>query len=185
MPRRRYEPGVVTTLVAGIDAGATSMTITSATRWPTGAGNPFWVTIDPGTASEERVLCTSVVGQVVTISQRGADGTTATSHAAGATLWPSWSATDANEANEHLNVSTPVHSISNITNLQTALDGKAATTHNHDSAYAPVSHTHAFVSQTNGTVTTASTSSTVVRNITVSTSTPSGGADGDVWLRFT
>jgi hypothetical protein len=41
-----------------------------------------------------------------------------------------------------------------------------------------------LVSQTNGTVTTASTSSTVVRNITVSTSAPSGGIDGNVWLRY-
>lgn len=42
-----------------------------------------------------------------------------------------------------------------------------------------------FVSQTDGTVTTASTSSTVVRNITLSTSDPSGGSDGDVWLKYT
>jgi hypothetical protein len=42
-----------------------------------------------------------------------------------------------------------------------------------------------LVSQTNGTVTTAATSSTVVRNITLSTSTPSGGIDGDVWLQYT
>jgi hypothetical protein len=41
------------------------------------------------------------------------------------------------------------------------------------------------VSKTNGTVTTANTSSTVVRNITLSTSTPSGGIDGDVWLQYT
>jgi hypothetical protein len=42
-----------------------------------------------------------------------------------------------------------------------------------------------YVSQTNGTVTTASTSSAVVRNIHVSTSTPTGGSDGDVWLKYT
>lgn len=40
------------------------------------------------------------------------------------------------------------------------------------------------VSQTNGTVTTASTSSGVVRNIFTSTSNPSGGMDGDVWLVY-
>jgi hypothetical protein len=43
----------------------------------------------------------------------------------------------------------------------------------------------ALVSKTNGTVTTASTSSTVVRNITLSTGDPSGGADGDVWMKYT
>lgn len=41
------------------------------------------------------------------------------------------------------------------------------------------------VDEVNGAVTTASTSSTVVRNITLSTSAPSGGSDGDVWLVYT
>ena len=41
------------------------------------------------------------------------------------------------------------------------------------------------ISRTNGTVTAASTSSTVVRNITLSTADPSGGIDGDVWLKYT
>jgi hypothetical protein len=44
--------------------------------------------------------------------------------------------------------------------------------------------TSTYVSQTNGTVTTASSSSTVVRNITTSTSVPSGGSDGDIWMRY-
>ena len=42
-----------------------------------------------------------------------------------------------------------------------------------------------LVSETNGAVTTAATGSTVVRNITLSTSTPTGGSDGDVWLVYT
>ena len=41
------------------------------------------------------------------------------------------------------------------------------------------------VEKTNGTVTTAATGSTVVRNITLSTSDPSGGSDGEVWLKYT
>ena len=41
------------------------------------------------------------------------------------------------------------------------------------------------VDETNGAVTTASVASTVVRNITLSTSAPSGGSDGDVWLVYT
>jgi hypothetical protein len=41
-----------------------------------------------------------------------------------------------------------------------------------------------YVNQTNGTVTTASTASGVVRNIYVSTTAPSGGIDGDVWLVY-
>lgn len=41
------------------------------------------------------------------------------------------------------------------------------------------------VSQTNGVVTTAAVGSVVVRNIAISTATPSGGSDGDVWLQYT
>jgi len=41
------------------------------------------------------------------------------------------------------------------------------------------------VSQTNGVVTTATVGSAVVRNISISTATPSGGSDGDVWLQYT
>jgi len=49
--------------------------------------------------------------------------------------------------------------------IQTQLDGK--------------------VSKTNGQVTTAAAGSGVVRNIYLSTSSPSGGSDGDVWLVYT
>jgi hypothetical protein len=48
--------------------------------------------------------------------------------------------------------------------IQTQLDGK--------------------VDEVNGAVTTAATGSTVVRNITLSTSAPTGGMDGDVWLVY-
>jgi hypothetical protein len=40
------------------------------------------------------------------------------------------------------------------------------------------------VSQTNGTVTTAANGSGVVRNVWTSTSAPSGGADGDIWIQY-
>jgi hypothetical protein len=40
------------------------------------------------------------------------------------------------------------------------------------------------VAETNGAVTTAATGSNVVRNITLSTSAPSSGSDGDVWLVY-
>ena len=47
-----------------------------------------------------------------------------------------------------------------------------------------VSKLSGVVSQTNGKVTTASNSDSVVRNITVSTSQPTGGSDGQVWLVY-
>ena len=47
-----------------------------------------------------------------------------------------------------------------------------------------VSKLSGVVSKTNGKVTTAATTDSVVRNISVSTSQPSGGMDGDVWLVY-
>ena len=48
-----------------------------------------------------------------------------------------------------------------------------------------VADTHTqYVKKVNGAVTTASTSSGVVRNIYTSTSNPTGGIDGDVWLKY-
>jgi hypothetical protein len=55
--------------------------------------------------------------------------------------------------------------ISEVTGLQTALDG--------------------LVSRTNGSVTTAAVDQNVVRNVTLSTSDPTGGSNGDVWLKYT
>ena len=69
------------------------------------------------------------------------------------------------------------------TTVTDALAGKAATSHTHTSSQI-TDLTSNVVSRTNGTVSTASTGSTVVRNITLSTSAPSGGTDGDVWLVY-
>jgi len=43
---------------------------------------------------------------------------------------------------------------------------------------------NARVNTVNGAVTTAATNQTVVRNITLSTSDPSGGSDGQIWLKY-
>lgn len=48
-----------------------------------------------------------------------------------------------------------------------------------------VADTHTqYLKKVDSSVTTASTSSGVVRNIFASTSNPSGGIDGDVWLKY-
>lgn len=43
---------------------------------------------------------------------------------------------------------------------------------------------NAKLDKVNGAVTTADTSLSVVRNISVSTSTPTGGSDGDIWFVY-
>ena len=66
---------------------------------------------------------------------------------------------------------------------QTGNSGKYLTTDGEDASWATVD-VSGKVSQTNGTVTTATPSSAVVRNITLSLSQPSGGMDGDVWMVY-
>jgi microcystin-dependent protein len=118
MARREYMAGKPTTLSADFSIGGASFTVAAAGNdWPDGAeGYNFWVTIDGGTPQEERVLCSSRAGTTITVAAggRGADGTTESNHSQGATVWPSWSATDADEANAHIN------SVSNVHGLATA-----------------------------------------------------------------
>lgn len=69
-----------------------------------------------------------------------------------------------------------------VTRLAIGTSGKVLTSNGTTATW--VTPTSTYVSQTNGTVTTASTSSGVVRNIYTSTSAPSGGIDGDIWVVY-
>lgn len=116
MTRREYTAGLPTTLASAFNVGSPDFTVTAATNWPTSNDYDFFVTIDGGTPQEERVLCSGRSGTVITVattpsSGRGKDNTGEKNHAAGATVWPSWSAQDADEANAHINAASGVHSI--------------------------------------------------------------------------
>jgi microcystin-dependent protein len=133
MARREYTSGRPTTLASPFAIGAGTFTIAddgSEVTWPTGADHPFWVTIDAGTAQEERVLCSGRSVRVVTVASggRGQDGTSESNHSAGATVWPSWSATDADESNEHINLTTGVHGYSATAAEINILDGATLST---------------------------------------------------------
>ena len=89
------------TLTNSITAGDTTALLTgTVTEWNDTAGGPFFMVIDPGLVTEEKVLVGSRTGSSLSSMTRGVDGTTAASHAAGATCYPVFTATDANEANE-------------------------------------------------------------------------------------
>lgn len=75
-----------TTLASGINDSDTALTLTSGTGYPTGASYPFVLTIDPGTASEEKLLCSARAGAAVTVTTRGYDSTTAVAHSSGAAI---------------------------------------------------------------------------------------------------
>ena len=96
--RRAYQGGAVaTTITSPLAEDGTGANISSDTGWPT--NDPFYVVIDPGTSSEEKMLVTRS-GTSLTLTTRGADNTTAKAHSAGAAIYPVFTAVDANEANE-------------------------------------------------------------------------------------
>src|SRR3990167_1895457 len=98
--RHEIKGGVpATTLNGGVNSSATSVTITSATSWPTGSPGPFQVTFDRGLSTEEDAEVTSRSGNVLTVAAREINGTTAAAHADGSTIEVTWGKRGADEAN--------------------------------------------------------------------------------------
>lgn len=96
--RRQYKGAAAqTTITNALASGDTSATLAATTGWPSTAGVPFYVVISPGTASEEKCSAT-ISGSVLTLT-RAQDDTTAQTHASGATIYPVFSADEADEAN--------------------------------------------------------------------------------------
>jgi hypothetical protein len=75
--------------------------------------------------------------------------------------------------------SSHTHTIANVTSLQTTLNGKSNTSHTHDSRYYTESE---IDTKLNGKQ--DSLDSDRRRKITISTSNPSGGSNGDIWLKY-
>jgi len=97
--RREYKGGAAsTTLNGAFAAGATTLTITANTGWPT--TGPFYAVVDPGTASEEKIYVGSISSTSLSSITRGVDGTSNVAHSDGATIYPVFTAIDADEANQ-------------------------------------------------------------------------------------
>jgi hypothetical protein len=113
--RRAYKGAPVSNALggSGLAANATSITLaTEMSGWST-SGTPFFVVVDPGTAKEEKICVIyssttslTVVDPAVTsawsasVNGRGVDDTTDRAHDVGATIYPVFTATEANQANE-------------------------------------------------------------------------------------
>lgn len=99
-PRYEHAGGaIVAALASGISSGDTSLALVAATNWPTGGTGPFWIVIDPGTSSEEKILVTSRSTTTLSGLTRGADGTSAASHATGAVVEHIFAAAEADDDN--------------------------------------------------------------------------------------
>jgi len=115
--RRSYKGAPVSNSVLGsLTATATSIALSSPmSGWATGSA-PFFVVIDPGTTKEEKVCVVYASAEVLTVvdplttggsgwttpseNGRGVDDTTPKAHDPGATVYPVFTATEANQANE-------------------------------------------------------------------------------------
>ena len=96
--RRQYKGAAAqTTTTNALSVSDTSVTLTATTGWPSTAAVPFVVVIDPGSSSEEKCSAT-ISGSTLTLV-RAQDDTTAATHTSGATIYPVFSADEADEAN--------------------------------------------------------------------------------------
>jgi hypothetical protein len=103
MPFTRIEHSgnaIPTTLAADITSGATSLALALSTGWPTGSVGPFYLTVNAGGATEEKILAGTRSGVTLSSLTRGADGTSAAAHSAGEPVVHGWTATEADEANQ-------------------------------------------------------------------------------------
>ena len=118
--RRSYagnaKPAILTAILNGSTA-ALVIECDDLSNYPTGSAGPFFVVVDRGQVTEEKILCESRVGNILNVydtglaNGRGADQTTVTPHQIGAELEHIFTATDADEANLHVNSASNVHSV--------------------------------------------------------------------------
>lgn len=84
MERREFSGAVEeTSLTSSISDTDLSITVDDGSSYPDGSVNPFVIVINKGMLTEEKVLCSSRVANVISASQRGYDGTSASAHSAG------------------------------------------------------------------------------------------------------
>jgi hypothetical protein len=96
--RRQYKGAAAsTTTTINLAPADVSVNIAANTGWPAGA-TPFYVVLSPGTSAEEKCLAT-ISGTSLTLT-RAQDDTSAQTHPSGSTIYPVFTADDADEANE-------------------------------------------------------------------------------------
>jgi len=119
--RRSYEGAApAAQLTTDLAASTAALTIfcTDLTNWPTGVnGFPFFIVINRGKVNEEKILCASRTGNVLTVydvgldNGRANDDTSISAHVANSVVEHIFTATDADEANAHVNADSGVHGL--------------------------------------------------------------------------
>jgi hypothetical protein len=111
--RREYKGAAQSSvLTQALGASTADLTITcnNLSNWPTGTSSrPFYVVIDRNKSNEEKILCSSRSGNTLTVyssglvNGRAADGTSISAHTINSIIEHVFTATDADEANAHVN----------------------------------------------------------------------------------
>jgi len=97
--RRVYKGAAIpTTITTSMSDNADAISVAAATGWPT--VGPFYAVIDPGLSTEEKIYVGAITGTSLSSITRGVDDTSGVSHASGASIYPVFTATDADEANQ-------------------------------------------------------------------------------------
>jgi microcystin-dependent protein len=94
-----------TALTGAITALDTTLAITVGTGTNYPSSDSFYVVVDLGLSTEEKILCSAQAANTLTVATggRGADGTAATAHAVGASVKHVIAAVDLSEANRAVN----------------------------------------------------------------------------------
>ena len=119
--------------IASWNASSTTP-LTSTTR--------ITVAIDYGLATEEKVLAYYVDSTHINITARGVDGTTAQTHGAGAFFIPVWSATEAQEAQNAVQVLKPILTNTGGATNTTVIGVDATPAVGTAQIVAPIDHVH-------------------------------------------
>jgi hypothetical protein len=110
--RREYAgTAAAARLTADIGTGIVPIPCDDLAGWPTGGVGPFFVVIGRGTPSEEKLLIASRSTNTLTVSARGVDGSAAVAHGLDDVIEHVFTATEADEANDHIMSSTDVHGV--------------------------------------------------------------------------
>ena len=199
----RYEHkggAVITTTTTEVGPADLTIPITDFSGWPDGTIGPFWVTMNKGKNIEEKILCASRSGSVLQVwtdassNGRAKDNTVARTHPVNSTIEHTWTATEADEANAHLNASGGAHGYPPAGNLVTLTGAQQVHDKNMigmtagDPVMSGGTHTAALeLSANKASVIGAQTLAEFrLRNITLSAAdpTPADGSDGDVWIKY-
>ena len=170
-----------TTLASGVSSSTTSISVTSATSFPTlGSGDYFYASIGIGSASEV-VKVTSISGTTFT-AVRGQDSTTAISHSSGAEIALRVVAAtledlrDATDNYTTYSVQDGELSENNFTNADhSKLDGIATNANNYSH---PSAHAISFITGLQTALDGKVDDSQVLTNV------PSGAVFTDTYIRF-